>query len=59
MTIELTPQECEVLIQVVERELHEMVTEIRHTDNREFRDELKTEREVLRLLLDRLGHLAA
>ncbi len=52
--IELSPQEQDVLGQILRNALAMLETEIRHTDHLEFREILKQRREVLKGLLDRM-----
>ncbi|MFP5348026.1 MAG: hypothetical protein ACLGIA_13490 [Actinomycetes bacterium] len=59
MQLELTEEEAAVLQEVVTNHLREMSSEIRHTDNREFRDSLRERREVLRRLSARLEPVPA
>ncbi len=54
MTLELTDEEYALVTRLVEREVAELGPEIRHTDTRSFRDELKARKRTLRHLLDRL-----
>jgi hypothetical protein len=50
MTVELTPEEREVLLILVERELSELIPEIRHTRTQTYREDLKARQEALRSL---------
>jgi hypothetical protein len=59
MKIELDPQQCEALADLVERRLASMSTEIRHTDSARLRQDLRDEREVLRGLRTLLSPVAA
>lgn len=52
--LSLTPEEREVLQQVLERFHYNLRVEIVNTDNREFRRELKKREVVLQDLIDRL-----
>ncbi len=52
--IELSPQEQEVLGQILRNSLAMLETEIRHTDHQEFRELLKQRRELVKGLLDRM-----
>lgn len=54
MTFELSPQELALLVQMLERELSELPSEIRRTQTSSYRDELKDQEHVLRDLLARL-----
>lgn len=51
--LELTPEEAEVLNQVLERSLAALELEIQHTDHKEFRDLLKQRRATLRTLISK------
>ncbi len=54
MLLELTNEEREALLFLIQRELNELGPEIRHTNRREYREDLKAERHVLLQLLDHL-----
>ncbi len=54
MTINLNDREHDLLVRILNRELEELHTEVRHTDTRSFRLELKEEEHVLRDLCRRL-----
>lgn len=54
MKIEMPPEERDLLIALVEREISDLGPEIRHTDVRRYRDELKVEKQTLVDILDRL-----
>ena len=45
--LELTPEEHEVLIPALERELADLMDEISHTDSGKFKDMLKGRRMIL------------
>jgi hypothetical protein len=47
MVIELDNEQCTTLYDLVDRRLGNLSTEIRHTDNRELRDGLRRDRELL------------
>ncbi len=55
MTIELTPEETEVLRNLLEQELDELNPEIHHTWMRGYREDLKDYRTTVRRLHDRLA----
>ena len=59
MTLDLTPQEWELLATLVKNELDQLPHEIHHTDNRQYREDLKAQRQVLQRLLERLTAKAA
>jgi len=54
VTLTLTPEEIEMLSGVLESYLGDLHTEIHHTDNREFRAQLKARQEFLHKLLAQL-----
>jgi hypothetical protein len=49
--LELTPEEAEVLSQVLERSLAALELEIQHTDHKDFKNLLKERRTRLRTLI--------
>ena len=57
MTIELTPQQRDLLLQLVDTALDELGPEIHHTMTANYRDELKEQRRELHTLRERLGGL--
>ncbi|HLZ36962.1 MAG TPA: hypothetical protein VKP64_04225, partial [Mycobacteriales bacterium] len=57
MELPLNPEDVLVLRQVVEAKLAELTVEIRHTDTRTYREELKRRRDVLRRIDDALVQL--
>jgi len=54
MMPDLTPEEREILLELLSRELSDLGPEIHHTDDREYREELKQRREAIRQLMRRL-----
>ncbi len=54
MVVELTPEEREVLLALVEREIAEIGPEIHHTRTRTYREDLKAQQRALKSLSDRL-----
>lgn len=54
MLLELNDREHEVLRETLSRELADLGPEIHHTDDREFREELRNRRALVRDLLDRM-----
>lgn len=54
MKIELTPEEREVLLALVEREIADLGPEIRHTTTRTYREDLKDQQRTLRTLSEHL-----
>ena len=55
MQVELTLKEKQYLGSMLRRHLQELNNEINHTDNRAFRQNLKEEAEVLRMLQSKLA----
>ncbi|MBK9128012.1 MAG: hypothetical protein IPM13_09445 [Phycisphaerales bacterium] len=55
MTLELSPEEVEVLRKVLEREIAEVGPELRHTATSTYHDELKHYKEVLIHISKRLA----
>ncbi len=54
MTIELPPEERDLLVALVEREISDLGPEIHHTDTRSYRDELRIEKRTLQHILEHL-----
>lgn len=52
--LELSPEEHEVLIPALEREISDLGDEISHTDNGEFKDMLKHRRMILGGILNKV-----
>jgi len=50
MNIDLTSEEREVLLTLVEREISEIVPEIRHTRTQSYREDLKARQKALQSL---------
>lgn len=59
MTVELTAEELERVIRLIERELSELGPEIRHTQTTGFRADLKADKKMLQALVERLRHCEA
>lgn len=57
--VELTPEESEVLHQVLEHSLATLELEIRHTDHNEFKSLLKKRRNTLLALIAKLDQPVA
>jgi hypothetical protein len=57
MQLDLTSEDRDLLIHLVERALTETRTESRHTDDSAFRGRLKHEQDSLRRLAERLRKL--
>ena len=57
MKLELTPEERDELIGLVDEYFQATRVEVRHTQNREYRNQLHHEEDVLRGLLERLRSL--
>ena len=55
--LELDLAERELLLYLLERELEDTRVEVRHTQNSEFKAELHVREELLRKLLERVGHM--
>jgi hypothetical protein len=55
MTVTVTEEEQEVLGRVLAGRLRDLRVEIRHTDSREFKTQLRHEEEILERLVDRLA----
>ncbi|HEY3835055.1 MAG TPA: hypothetical protein VGL72_00715 [Bryobacteraceae bacterium] len=51
--LDITPEEMEVLRELLEAARDRLLVEIRHTDHRSFRDELNKRLERVESLLDR------
>ena len=54
MIVELTPEEREVLLTLVEREIADLGPEIRHTDTKTYREDLKAQQRTLKNLFEHL-----
>ncbi len=54
MMLDLTHKERELLMQLLAEELDELAPEIRHTDDRDYREDLRDRRQTVRHLIDRL-----
>lgn len=54
MSLDLTDQERQLLLQLLLEELEDLPPEIRHTDDRNYRTELRSRREMLRHLVEQL-----
>lgn len=52
--VELSPEEMEILNQVVQNSLATLELEIQHTDHQGFKNLLKQRRETLRMLTSKL-----
>lgn len=55
MHLEFTDAEIELMRRLLDREARDLSYEIADTDSSRFRDELRTYRDGVRALLDRLG----
>lgn len=58
MRLEITPEERDELLSLVDNYFKETRVEVRHTQNREFREGLHREEEILRGLRDKLAKAA-
>jgi hypothetical protein len=54
MMIDISPEECEELVNLVSTELGNTKIEVRHTKKAEWRTELHKEEELLKNLLEKL-----
>jgi hypothetical protein len=59
MTVQLTPQQRDVLVQLLDEAMEELGPEIHHTMTRTYKDDLKVQRHNLRTLRDLLGNVPA
>jgi hypothetical protein len=59
MTLTVTDEEQELLGRLLAGRLRDLRVEIRHTDSREFRTELRREEDVIEKLMGRLGGQSA
>uniref|UniRef100_A0A7C2P1M3 Uncharacterized protein n=1 Tax=candidate division WOR-3 bacterium TaxID=2052148 RepID=A0A7C2P1M3_UNCW3 len=55
MNLELTPDELEVLKNLLKERILELRAEIRKADDSVFKEELRKEKEILKKLLEKLG----
>lgn len=55
MQLELDQQEQQTLAEVLHSYLAELKTEIRHTDRKAYRDQLKVQDQLLKEILGRVG----
>jgi hypothetical protein len=55
MTVQLTPEQRDVLLELVNREMLEIGPEIHHTWTRDYREGLKEQRQTLQSLRDMLA----
>jgi hypothetical protein len=53
INIQMSKEEANILISVIERYLYHLQVEIIHTDKREFRDALKKRENFLKEIIDR------
>jgi hypothetical protein len=54
MMIDLTPEEREMLLTLVEREIVDLGPEIRHTRTQTYREDLKAQQQTLRSIFQHL-----
>lgn len=59
MTVELTENELEVVVELLETQLRDILVEIRHTTTREFRQKLQAREQVIAGLLAKVGAVQA
>lgn len=57
MTLELTNEECDLLVHLLSTHAREMLIESRHTDTREFKEKLKAVQVTVDALLEKLNAL--
>lgn len=57
-SLELTPNEASLLKEYLDRDLADLSYEISNTDSKDYRDNLKAQRDQLRAISERLGTLA-
>ena len=55
MTLELSDEERDLLVQLLSTQTREMLVEARHTSTREFREKLKVVQATLDSLLEKLN----
>ncbi|MHC4236600.1 MAG: hypothetical protein ACYSUQ_15910 [Planctomycetota bacterium] len=56
MTIELTTEERDILVHLLDREISDLGPEVRRTRTSGYRDELKVRKQTLKELTGRLLH---
>jgi hypothetical protein len=59
MTLTVSEEEQEVLGRILAGRLRDLRVEIRHTDSRDFRTQLRHEEELIEKLMDRLSRQSA
>ncbi len=57
MNIDLSPEEREVLLTLVDREITELIPEIRHTRTQTYREDLKAQQKALESISKHLREL--
>ncbi len=57
MNIDLSPEEREVLLALVDREIVELIPEIRHTRTQTYREDLKAQQKALENISKHLREL--
>ena len=55
MTVQLTPEQRDWLLRMVDEAILEMGPEIHHTRTKDYKDDLKEQRRALRMLRDLLA----
>lgn len=55
MTLDLNPQQTEVLREILDNALRDLRYEIADTDNHRYKQDLKAREDIIRSLLDPLG----
>lgn len=54
MKLELTTKEADVLLDILKSCIDDMKDEIRHTDDRDYKEELKLKTKLIELLLEKV-----
>lgn len=54
MKLELSKKEVEVLLEVIQSYVDDLKYEIRHTDDRDYKEELKLKEKFIELLLEKV-----
>jgi hypothetical protein len=58
MHLELSPTDAALLTQLIQSRLDELGPEVHHTDNRDFRDDLKAQRTALQKVMQQMQQAA-
>jgi hypothetical protein len=54
-SLSLNDEELDILTELLVAERDKLLVEVRHTDHRSFREELRHRREIIERLLERVG----